>query len=131
MAPSGEWGYFVSSSASVLAETVGEESGSASSDGALIRPMANASAMRTTAPATRVQRTFPSPLDSARRSSMLDRKHYCAQAGSVTETSWRHTLLSMSRRQLSLGIEPPPAWLGIVAMLAAVGVGTLLVYPLK
>jgi len=49
----------------------------------------------------------------------------------VTETSWRHTLLSMSRRQLSLGIEPPPAWLGIVAMLAAVGVGTLLVYPLK
>jgi K+-sensing histidine kinase KdpD len=30
-----------------------------------------------------------------------------------------------------LGTEPPAAWLGIVATLAAVAVGTLLVYPLK
>ncbi len=37
----------------------------------------------------------------------------------------------MRRRQLSLGIEPPAAWLGIVATLAAVALGTLLVYPLK
>jgi two-component system sensor histidine kinase KdpD len=37
----------------------------------------------------------------------------------------------MRRRQLSLGIEPPATWLGIVATIAAVGVGTLIVYPLK
>lgn len=39
----------------------------------------------------------------------------------------------MHRRQfpISLGIEPPAAWLGIVATLTAVAVGTLLVYPLK
>ena len=39
----------------------------------------------------------------------------------------------MRRRQIpiGLGIEPPPAWLGLVATLAAVAVGTLLVYPLK
>jgi two-component system sensor histidine kinase KdpD len=30
-----------------------------------------------------------------------------------------------------LGIEPPPTWLGIVAVIAAVAMGTLLVYPLK
>jgi K+-sensing histidine kinase KdpD len=32
---------------------------------------------------------------------------------------------------IRLGAEPPPFWLGIVATLAAVAVGTLLVYPLK
>jgi two-component system, OmpR family, sensor histidine kinase KdpD len=37
----------------------------------------------------------------------------------------------MRRRQLSLGIEPPAALLGIVASIAAVVTGTLLVYPLK
>lgn len=35
------------------------------------------------------------------------------------------------RRQLSLGTEPPPAWLGAVATVATVVVGTLIVYPLK
>jgi two-component system sensor histidine kinase KdpD len=35
------------------------------------------------------------------------------------------------RRQLSLGMEPPPTWLGVVAAFAAVVVGTLIVYPLK
>lgn len=44
---------------------------------------------------------------------------------------WRHTLTSMRRHQLSLGIEPPPLWLGIVATIAAVVAGTLIVYPLK
>jgi two-component system, OmpR family, sensor histidine kinase KdpD len=39
--------------------------------------------------------------------------------------------MSMRRRQLSLGIEPPATWLGIVATIAAVAVGTLIVYPLK
>lgn len=39
--------------------------------------------------------------------------------------------MSMRRRQLSLGIEPPAIWLGIVATIAAVAVGTLIVYPLK
>lgn len=37
----------------------------------------------------------------------------------------------MRRRHLSLGIEAPAAWLGFAATLAAVVVGTLLVYPLK
>ncbi|HEX3608840.1 MAG TPA: ATP-binding protein [Solirubrobacterales bacterium] len=39
----------------------------------------------------------------------------------------------MFRRRFSLGLsaEPPPAWLGLLATVAAVGVGTLLVYPLK
>jgi K+-sensing histidine kinase KdpD len=39
----------------------------------------------------------------------------------------------MRRRQIHIGLsgEPPPAWLGVVATLAAVAVGTLLVYPLK
>ncbi|HEX5711946.1 MAG TPA: ATP-binding protein [Solirubrobacterales bacterium] len=37
----------------------------------------------------------------------------------------------MRRRQLSLGIEPPALWLGIVATIAAVAAGTLVVYPLK
>lgn len=39
----------------------------------------------------------------------------------------------MPRRQLSIGLgnEPPAAWLGILATLAAVAVGTLLIYPLK
>jgi two-component system sensor histidine kinase KdpD len=37
----------------------------------------------------------------------------------------------MRRRQLSLGIEPPATWLGIVATIAAVAAGTLIVYPLK
>jgi K+-sensing histidine kinase KdpD len=39
----------------------------------------------------------------------------------------------MHRRRfsISLGSEPPPAWLGLVATLAAVTFGTLLVYPLK
>jgi K+-sensing histidine kinase KdpD len=39
----------------------------------------------------------------------------------------------MRERQLSLGLggEPPSTWLGIVATLAAVAMGTLLVYPLK
>lgn len=39
----------------------------------------------------------------------------------------------MRRRQIpiGLGIEPPPAWLGLVATLVAVAVGTLLVYPLN
>jgi hypothetical protein len=39
----------------------------------------------------------------------------------------------MSRRRFPLGLsgEPPPAWLGLLATLAAVAVGTLLVYPLK
>jgi K+-sensing histidine kinase KdpD len=32
---------------------------------------------------------------------------------------------------MGLGAEPPAAWLGIVATLAAVAIGTLLVYPLK
>jgi two-component system sensor histidine kinase KdpD len=37
----------------------------------------------------------------------------------------------MPKRQLSLGIEPPAAWLGIVATIAAIVAGTLIVYPLK
>ncbi len=39
----------------------------------------------------------------------------------------------MPRRRIAirLGIEPPPAWLGVTATLLAVAVGTLLVYPLK
>ncbi|HVQ59911.1 MAG TPA: ATP-binding protein [Solirubrobacterales bacterium] len=37
----------------------------------------------------------------------------------------------MGRRQFNLGIEPPAAWLGIMATVAAVAVGTLIVYPLK
>jgi K+-sensing histidine kinase KdpD len=39
----------------------------------------------------------------------------------------------MPRRRLSIGLgkEPPAAWLGIVATIAAVAAGTLLVYPLK
>jgi K+-sensing histidine kinase KdpD len=37
----------------------------------------------------------------------------------------------MRRRQFPIGLEPPATWLGIVATLAAVGAGTLLVYPLK
>jgi two-component system sensor histidine kinase KdpD len=39
----------------------------------------------------------------------------------------------MLRRRFSLGLsaEPPAAWLGLVATLAAVAVGTLVVYPLK
>jgi len=39
--------------------------------------------------------------------------------------------MSMRRRQLSFGIEPPALWLGIVATIAAVAAGTLIVYPLK
>lgn len=39
--------------------------------------------------------------------------------------------MSMRRRQLSLGIDPPATWLGIVATIALVAVGTLIVYPLK
>jgi K+-sensing histidine kinase KdpD len=35
------------------------------------------------------------------------------------------------RLPIGLGTEPPPTWLGLVATLAAVAVGTLLVYPLK
>ncbi|MET0306522.1 MAG: ATP-binding protein [Solirubrobacterales bacterium] len=35
------------------------------------------------------------------------------------------------RPSIGLGAEPPPTWLGIVATLAAVAVGTLVVYPLK
>ncbi len=39
----------------------------------------------------------------------------------------------MSRRRFPLGLsgEPPAAWLGFLATLAAVAVGTLVVYPLK
>jgi two-component system, OmpR family, sensor histidine kinase KdpD len=39
----------------------------------------------------------------------------------------------MTRRGLSLGLggEPPPIWLGLAATLAAVALGTLVVYPLK
>jgi K+-sensing histidine kinase KdpD len=39
----------------------------------------------------------------------------------------------MSRRRFSLGLggEPPPAWLGVLATVAAVAAGTLIVYPLK
>ncbi len=39
----------------------------------------------------------------------------------------------MSRRWFSLRLsgEPPPAWLGLLVMLIAVAVGTLVVYPLK
>ncbi len=39
----------------------------------------------------------------------------------------------MRRWQIPNGLsgEPPPAWLGVVAALAAVAAGTLLVYPLK
>jgi hypothetical protein len=32
---------------------------------------------------------------------------------------------------IRLGSEPPPTWLGLLAALAAVALGTLLVYPLK
>lgn len=35
------------------------------------------------------------------------------------------------RFSLGLGAEPPPTWKGLLAILAAVVVGTLLVYPLK
>jgi K+-sensing histidine kinase KdpD len=35
------------------------------------------------------------------------------------------------RTALALGIEPPPAWLGVLTTFAAVALGTLLVYPLK
>jgi K+-sensing histidine kinase KdpD len=39
----------------------------------------------------------------------------------------------MPRREwsLRLGGEPPPEWLGLLATLAAIAVGTLIVYPLK
>jgi len=39
----------------------------------------------------------------------------------------------MLRRRFPLGLsaEPPPAWLGLLATVAAVAVGTLIVYPLK
>ncbi|HEX3324907.1 MAG TPA: ATP-binding protein [Solirubrobacterales bacterium] len=39
----------------------------------------------------------------------------------------------MFRRRFSLGLsaEPPPAWLGLLATVAVVAVGTLVVYPLK
>jgi two-component system sensor histidine kinase KdpD len=39
----------------------------------------------------------------------------------------------MFRRRFPLGLsgEPPPIWLGLVATVAAVAVGTLIVYPLK
>ena len=39
----------------------------------------------------------------------------------------------MRRRQIPIGLggQPPPTWLGVVATLAAVAAGTLLVYPLK
>jgi K+-sensing histidine kinase KdpD len=39
----------------------------------------------------------------------------------------------MNRRDaaVGLGVEPPSVWLGVVATLAAVATGTLLVYPLK
>ena len=39
----------------------------------------------------------------------------------------------MLRRQLPIGLkgEPPPTWLGLLAVLVAVLVGTVLVYPLK
>ena len=39
----------------------------------------------------------------------------------------------MGRPQIPIGLgnEPPPTWLGIVATLVAVALGTLLVYPLK
>jgi two-component system sensor histidine kinase KdpD len=39
----------------------------------------------------------------------------------------------MLRRRFPLGLggEPPPTWLGLVATIAAVAVGTLIVYPLK
>ncbi len=39
----------------------------------------------------------------------------------------------MRRREIPIGLssEPPPSWLGLVATLAAVALGTLLVYPLK
>lgn len=39
--------------------------------------------------------------------------------------------MAMRRPQLSIGIEPPAAWLGILATVAAVAAGTLLVYPLE
>ena len=41
--------------------------------------------------------------------------------------------MSMRRHRLTieLGSEPPAAWLGLVATLVAVAIGTLLVYPLK
>lgn len=35
------------------------------------------------------------------------------------------------RISFGLGVEPPPAWLGLLATLAAVAAATLLVYPLK
>jgi two-component system sensor histidine kinase KdpD len=39
----------------------------------------------------------------------------------------------MRRRRFPLGLsgEPPPTWLGLIATVAAVAVGTLIVYPLK
>ncbi len=39
----------------------------------------------------------------------------------------------MPRRQIQIGLgsQVPPTWLGIVATIAAVAIGTLLVYPLK
>ena len=39
----------------------------------------------------------------------------------------------MQRRRFAIGLsgEPPSAWLGVLATLAAVAVGTLVVYPLK
>jgi K+-sensing histidine kinase KdpD len=44
-----------------------------------------------------------------------------------------HTLDVMRRRRLpaGLGSEPPAAWLGVAATLAAVAAGTALIYPLK
>ncbi len=45
----------------------------------------------------------------------------------------RSTLAGMHPRRFSLGLggEPPPVWQGLLAILAAVVAGTLLVYPLK
>jgi len=39
--------------------------------------------------------------------------------------------MRLRRFSLGLGAEPPAAWLGVVALIAAVAAGTLVVYPLK
>ncbi|MDX6590624.1 MAG: hypothetical protein QOI84_1898, partial [Solirubrobacterales bacterium] len=36
-----------------------------------------------------------------------------------------------SRLSVGLSAEPPPAWLGILATIGVVAVGTALIYPLK
>ena len=84
----------------------------------------------------------PVAVESARSSPAITPKDRPVERGLASDRQIRgrldfncrpHTLTPMRRRRIPIrfGIEPPPAWLGLVATLVAVAVGTLLVYPLK